>query len=180
MRARRQAKPLLTVEELRQREAQRETGRERAETENEAARLVALWRRAGTPVDVVGVLAPPVYRAIFALDRDAYYGSRHWARKAKAQRSAASRCEVERCDERAELTVRHLGQRLLGQEQVGVDLIALCESCARRADRQTRALGRSLSRGEIARLDPHRPLYDPDAIAALKSRYARPLRRSDL
>lgn len=176
MRARRQAKPLLTVEELRRREA----AREQAAIEDEAARLVELWRRAGTQVDAGGALVPPVYRAIFALDSDAYYGSRHWGRRAKAQLAAAPECEVERCDEHADLAVRLLDQRALGEERVGVDLIALCESCARRTDRQSRALGRPLSREEIARLDPRRPLYDPDAISALRARYARPLRRSDL
>jgi len=97
MRARRQAKPLLTVEELRQREAQREAQRERAETESEAARLVGRRRETDAAVDADGTLAPAVYRAIFALERDAYYGSRHWARRAQAQWVAAPQCEVERC-----------------------------------------------------------------------------------
>jgi hypothetical protein len=30
------------------------------------------------------------------------------------------------------------------------------------------------------KLDPDRPLYQPATIAALKAKYARPLRRSDL
>ena len=176
MRARRQAKPLLSVEELRQREAAREL----AAIESAAARLVELWRRESKPVDAAGALAPQVHRAIFELDRDAYYGSRHWARRAKAQRAASPACEVDRCDERTDLRVVHLSHRSLGEEQVGTDLITLCETCRRRAERERRNRGRSLTRAEIVKLDPLRPLYEPGAIAALKARYARPLRRSDL
>ena len=176
MRARRQAKPLLTVEELREREAERE----RAETESEAARLIERLRETKAAVDADSGLAPAVYQAVFAIDRDAYYGSRHWARRAKAQRAAAPHCEVDRCTERAELQVRHLGHRALGAEQVGVDLITLCDSCERRAQRQARDRGRLLTRKEIAKLDPLQPLYEPAAIAALKARYARPLRPADV
>ncbi len=176
MRARRQARPLLTVEELRQ----RELAREREAIEQEAARLVERARATNVAVDKDGALAPALYRAIFALDRDAYLASRHWARRAKAQLAAAPRCEVERCGERAELGVRQLNLRALGEEQVGIDLLTLCGRCERQADRRARELGRPLTRRELTSLDPQRPLYDPAAIAALKARYARPLRRSDL
>jgi len=176
MRARRQARPLLTPEELRLREAERE----RAATEGEAARLVEPSRRSAEPVDADEAVAPAVYRAIFALDREAYFGSRHWARRAKGQLSAAPGCEVERCTERVALIVRHLGHRGVGEEQPGVDLITLCPPCERRVRRQGRESGRRLTRPEIARLDPLRSLYEPAAIAALKARYAHPLRRSDL
>ena len=176
MRARREPKPLLTVEELRRREAERE----QEALESEAARLVELWRRERTPVDAAGILEPPLYRAIFALDGDAYFESRHWARRAKAQLSASAACEVERCAEATELRVHRLGHRAIGEERVGVDLITLCEGCLRRADRRRRSASRALTRAELVQLDPVRPLYDPKTIAALKTKYARPLRRSDL
>jgi hypothetical protein len=176
MRARRQAKPLLTVEELRKREA------ERAQTalESEAARLVELWRREGTPVDAAGNLEPPLYRAIFALGSGAYHAGRHWARRVKAQLSASPACEVERCGEATELRVHRLSRRAVGEERVGVDLITLCEGCLRRADRRRRSADRALTRAELVQLDPARPLYDRKTIAALKTKYARPLRRADL
>ena len=176
MRARRQAKPLLTVEELRQREAERE----QSATQDEAGRLVELWRRTGARVDAGGALPPSLYRAIFALDRDAYDGSGHWARRTKGQLAAATGCEVERCDKRTDLTVCHIGRPSPGEERVSVDLVALCDPCGRRKNRKSRALSRPLTRGEIVKLDPSRPLYEPAAIAALKARYSRPLRRSDL
>lgn len=176
MRARRQATPLLTPEQLRQRKEERQ----RAETESEAARLVERRRQRRTPVDAEGRLPTAVYQAIFALDRDSYYRSRHWARRSKAQRIATPQCEVEGCAEHGELQVQHLGYRALGEEKVGVDLITLCDRCRRRAQRQGRARGRLLTRKEIAKLDPQRPLYQPATIAALKAKYARPLRQSDL
>jgi hypothetical protein len=176
MRARRQAKPLLTVEELRRREA------ERAQTalESEAARLVELWRREGTPVDAAGNLEPPLFRGIFALDSGAYDAGRHWARRVKAQLSASPACEVERCGEATELRVHRLSHRAFGEERAGVDLITLCEGCLRRADRRRRSADRALTRAELVQLDPARPLYDRKTIAALKTKYARPLRRADL
>jgi hypothetical protein len=176
MRARRQAKPLLTVEELRRREAERE----QAALDSEAARLVELWRQERAAVDAGGALAPAVYRAIFALDRDAYLGSRHWARRTKAQLAATPRCEVERCAEATELRVHRLGHRAVGEERVDVDLITLCAGCQRRADRRSRSARTALTRAELVQLDPVRPLYDPKTIAALKTKYARPLRRSDV
>jgi len=63
---------------------------------------------------------------------------------------------------------------------VGVDLITLCEGCLRRADRRSRSARGVLTRVELVQLDPVRPLYDPKTIAALKTKYARPLRRSDV
>jgi hypothetical protein len=176
MRARREPKPLLTVEELRRREAERE----QAAIESEAARLVELWRQEGAAVDAGGALTPAVYRAIFARDRDAYLGSRHWARRTKAQLAATPRCEVERCAEATELRVHHLGHRAVGEERVGLDVITLCAGCLRRAGHRSRSVRRALTRAELVQLDPERPLYDPKTIAALKTKYARPLRRSDV
>ena len=176
MRARRQAKPLLTVEELRKREAERG----QAALESEATGLVELWRQDSKPIDRSGALAAAVYKAIFALERDAYFASRHWARRTKAQLASAAACEVVRCGARTELGVLHLNHRSLGEEQVGVDLITLCEGCLRRADRKRRSAGRALTRNELLKLDPARPLYDPKTIAELKQRYARPFRPTDL
>ena len=98
----------------------------------------------------------------------------------KAQLSASSACEVERCAETTELRVHRLDHRAVGEERVGVDLITLCEGCLRRADRRRRSAGRALTRAELVQIDPVRPLYDPKTIAALKTKYARPLRRADL
>ncbi|MBA3348571.1 MAG: hypothetical protein H0T13_08440, partial [Actinobacteria bacterium] len=56
-------------------------------------------------------------------------------------------------------------------EQPGRDVVSLCEGCARRARRAARSLDRPLTRDEIAGLDPAGPMYDRDAIAALRSRY---------
>ncbi|HXH35849.1 MAG TPA: hypothetical protein VNJ54_15825, partial [Plantibacter sp.] len=58
--------------------------------------------------------------------------------------------------------------------------ITLCPACERRAIRRERQLGRPPRRAELVALDPREPLYDESRIAALKSRYARPLKRKDL
>ena len=176
LRERRAAKPLLSVREVQLREA----ARRRDEIESLASERLERWRVRGKSVDAEGKLDPAVYRAIFALDRRAYYGSRHWSRRLRAQLGLAARCEVARCGRDGELRVRHLSHDALGGEQPGRDLITLCESCLGRALKHERELGRLATREELSELDPQRPLYDPDAIAALKAKHARPLRRSDL
>ena len=93
LRARRAAKPLLSVRELQLREAARRRDEE-AELVHER---VERWRLRQKSVDAEGKLAPAVYRAIFARSRRAYYGSRHWARRSRAQLELTSFCEVERC-----------------------------------------------------------------------------------
>jgi hypothetical protein len=183
LRARRDAKPLLTPHELRLREAARrreEEERRRAELASEAARLVERWRERGKRVDSEGRLATDAYREIFGLDPDAYAASAHWYRRVRAQLAHAAACEVERCGRVDDLGARHLQHDTLGEERAGRDLVTVCGGCARRARRRERELGRALSHDELRALDPEAPLFDRDAIAALKARYARPLRRSDL
>ena len=68
-----------------------------------------------------------VYRAIFARSRPAYYGSRHWTRRSRAQLELTSFCEVERCSAAVDLRTRHLHYDALGEEQAGRDLITLCD-----------------------------------------------------
>ena len=176
LRARRDAKPLLTPHELRLREAARrreDEERRRQELADEAARLVGRRRR----VDADGRLSTELYRAVFALDPEAYFASAHWYRRAKAQLADASACE--RCGAPGD-RVRHLHHDAIGEERPGRDLVTLCDGCDRRARRRERGLGRPLSHDELRELDPEAPLFDRDAIDALKARYARPLRRSDL
>ena len=62
----------------------------------------------------------------------------------------------------------------------GRDLITLCGACERRARRLEREAGRLPGREELVALDPEAPLYDETRIAALRSRYSRPLRRKDV
>jgi hypothetical protein len=176
LRERRAAKPLLSVRELQLREATRRRG----EIEALSNERVERWRARGKSVDAEGKLDPAVYRAIFALDRRAYYGSRHWSRRSRAQLGRAPACEVALCGRDADLCVRHLHFDALGGEQPGLDLVTLCEGCLSRALKLERELGRLATRQELEELDPQRPLYDPAAIAALKARHGRPLRRSDL
>jgi hypothetical protein len=176
LRERRAAKPLLSVRELQLREAARRRDEEQALAQERVER----WRARGKSVDAEGKLAPAVYRLIFARDRRAYFGSRHWSRRSRAQLGLAAFCEVERCGRPDELRVRHVGFDALGQEQAGVDLITLCEGCLGRALKREEELGRPAAREELRELDPARPLYDPAAIAALKAKHRRPLRRSDL
>ncbi|MBA3476554.1 MAG: hypothetical protein H0T10_07375, partial [Actinobacteria bacterium] len=111
LRERRAAKPLLSVKELRLREA----ARQRNETEALAEELVERWREGQKPVDAEGKLASEVYRAIFARSRRAYYGSRHWSRRCRAQLVLTRLCEVERCDRAADLSVRLLHDDALGE-----------------------------------------------------------------
>jgi hypothetical protein len=176
LRERRAAKPLLSVRELQLREA----ARRRDEVEALANERLERWQARQKSVDAEGKLDPAVYRAIFALDRRAYYASRHWSRRSRVQLGLAPFCEVARCGREAGLSVRHLNYDALGGEQAGRDLITLCEGCLSRALRREEELGRLATREELRELDPQRPLYDPAAIAALKAKHGRPLRRSDL
>jgi hypothetical protein len=176
LRERRAAKPLLSVRELQLREA----ARRRDEEDTLARERVERWLRQGKPVDAEGKLGPAVYRAVFARSRPAYEGSRHWSRRARAQLELAAACEVERCGAVDDLRVRHLRHDAVGEEQAGRDLITVCEGCASRAIKRERELGRPATREELRDLDPRGPLYDAGAIAALKAKHRRPLRRSDL
>ena len=168
LRERRAAKPLLSVRELRD------------EEEALAQERVERWRLRQKSVDAEGKLAPAVYGAIFARSRPAYYGSRHWSRRSRAQLELTAFCEVERCGAALDLRARQLHYEALGEEQPGRDLITLCESCLSRAIKREAEVGRPGTREELRDLDPQRPLYDPTTIAALKAKHRRPLRRSDL
>ena len=176
LRERRAAKPLLSVRELQVREA----ARRRDEEEALAQERVERWRSRQKSVDAEGKLVPAVYRAIFARSRQAYYGSRHWSRRSRAQLELTAFCEVERCGAAAGLRAGHLHYEALGEEQPGRDLITLCEGCLSRATKREAEVGRPATREELRDLDPQRPLYDATAIAALKVKHRRPLRRSDL
>ena len=176
LRERREAKPLLTVEQLRRRELERE----REAVETAAATAVEAWRTTGEAVDVPRRLGAREYRAIFALAPDAYGASRHWARRVRAQLDAAPACEVARCGEPEDVRVLLLDRGAVGEERAGRDLITLCGACERRARRLEREAGRLPGREELVALDPEAPLYDETRIAALRSRYSRPLRRKDV
>lgn len=176
LRERRAAKPLLGVRELQLREA----ARRREESEATAHELVERWGRRQQPVDVGGKLVPEVYRAIFARSRKAYYDSRHWSRCARVQLGLAPFCEVARCDRAVDLHAHHLHHDSLGAEQAGRDLITLCAGCLGRARKREEQLRRPATRDEVRALDPGLPLYDAAAIAVLKAKHRRPLRRSDL
>lgn len=178
LRERRAAKPLLSVKELQQREAARRSD----EAEALAHERVERWRLGQKSVDAEGKLAPEVYRAVFARSRHAYYASRHWSRRSRAQLGLTSFCEVERCGRADDLQVRQLHHDTVGEEQAGRDLITLCEGCLTRAHKREREqeLGRPAAREELRDLDPRQPLYDAAAIAALKAKHRRAPRRSDL
>jgi hypothetical protein len=176
LRERRAAKPLLSVKELQLREAERR----RDEAEALAGERVERWRQRQKSVDADGKLAPAVYRAIFARSRPAYHGSRHWTRRSRAQLELAPSCEVERCGRAVDLRAYQLQYDALGEEQAGRDLITLCDGCLSRALKLEEELGRPGTRDELRNLDPQQPLYDQAAIAALKAKHRRPLRRSDL
>jgi hypothetical protein len=176
LRERRATKPLLSVKELRQREAARRSD----EAEALARERVERWRLRQKSVDAEGKLAPEVYRAIFACSRHAYYGSRHWSRRSRTQLGQTSFCEVERCGRADGLQARQLDYDTVGDEQAGRDLITICEGCLTRAHRQEQELGRPATRDELRDLDPRQPLYDAAAIAALKAKHRRAPRRSEL
>jgi hypothetical protein len=174
LRARRGVPALLSPEQLRQREMARQRedeGRQRRADEAAAARLVARWREHGKRIDSGGRLSPATYGAVFADEPEAYFASAHWARRTKAQLARTAACEVERCGGTTELRVQHLQHDALGAERPGGDLVTLCAGCHRRARRRSLELGRLLTREELRALDPEAPLFDPDAIAALRERY---------
>jgi 5-methylcytosine-specific restriction endonuclease McrA len=174
LRARRGVPALLSPEQLRQRETARQREdkeRQRRADEAAAARLVARWRSEGTRVDSEGRLSAATYGAVFADEPEAYFASAHWARRTKAQLARTAACEVERCGGTTELRAQHLQHDSLGAERAGADLVTLCAGCHRRARRRSLELGRLLTREELRALDPEAPLFDPDAIAALRERY---------
>jgi hypothetical protein len=172
LRERRAAAPLLNARELRE----RELARNREELERAAAALVDRRRELGTAVDAGERLTPELYRAVFAADASAYFTSKHWSRRSRAQRAAAPACEVERCGRVEELHVHLLDRGAVGLEEPGRDVITLCDSCRRRAVKLEQELGRLPTHAELRRLDPHRPLFTPAEIAALKAKHRRPLR----
>jgi hypothetical protein len=176
LRERRAAKPLLSVRELQLREA----ARRRDEEDALARERIERWRQGRKSVDADGKLAPAVYRAIFARSRRAYYESRHWSRRSRAQVELAASCEVVLCGGVADLHARHVNYETVGEEQAGRDLITLCGRCLSRAIKQEEESGRPGTHEELRELDPHRPLYDSTAIAPLKAKHRRPLRRTDL
>lgn len=174
LRARRGVPALLSPEQLRQRETarrQEDEERQRREDEAAAARLVARWREHGTRVDAEGRLSAATYGAVFADEPEAYFASAHWSRRTRAQFARIAACEVERCGGTTELRVQHLQHDSLGAERAGGDLVTLCDGCHRRARRRSLELGRLLTREELRALDPEAPLFDRDAIAALRARY---------
>lgn len=169
LRERRAATPLLSARELREREA----ARNREKLEREAAALVHRWRDRRTAIDVDGKLAPEVYRAVHAVSPPAYFASRHWSRRAHAQRTAVPSCEVDRCGGTEGLGARLVDVRSVGAEQPQADLVTLCDACGRRAVKLERELGRLPSRAEVRALDPARSLYSPAEIAALRAKLRR-------
>ncbi|HWL32945.1 MAG TPA: hypothetical protein VNP89_05015 [Gaiellaceae bacterium] len=168
LRARREAPALLSPAEA----AKREAARRREGVEAEATAALERWRDGRSP-DAGGKLAPETYRALFALSPAAYEATGHWTRRTKAQLASAPACEVERCRSVTGTRARQLTHATIGEEEPGRDLITLCAGCHRRAEKLGRELGRVPQRGEIVRLDPRRPLYEPADIAALKAKYAR-------
>jgi hypothetical protein len=170
LRERREAAPLLTARQLREREA---TRRQEA-IAREASQLLDRRHRAGTPVDGDGKLASALYQAIFAASRRAYYESRHWSRRSTSQRKATPLCEVALCGRSEELGAYHLNHDTLGEEVAGRDLVTLCARCLRRAVKLERERGRPGTRAELQALDPDEPLYDAAEIAELKAKHSRP------
>ena len=168
LRARREAPSLLSPAEA----AKREAARRREEIEADAAAAFERWRDGRSP-DTRGKLAPETYRALHRLSPDAYAATAHWGRRAKAQLVLAPACEVERCPGETVPAARHLTHATLGEEEPGRDLITLCDGCHHRARKLGREVGRVPRREEIVALDPHRPLYEPADIAALKAKYGR-------
>jgi hypothetical protein len=166
LRERRAATPLLTARALRE----RELARAREELEREAAALVARRAADGAPVDAGGKLAPELYAAVYAASPAAYFASRHWSRRSRAQRAAVPACEVARCGQTDGLRAQLVEPRAVGAERPETDLVTLCDSCAGRALKLERELGRLPTRAELRELDPGRPLYTPDEIAALRAR----------
>jgi hypothetical protein len=168
LRERRGTQPLLKPVEA----SRREAARRREETEAAAEGALGRWRDGRSP-DGRGKLPTEVYGRLFALSSAAYYASAHWARRARAQLVLAPACEVARCGSPDELDAHHLTHGAIGEEQAGRDLITLCDGCHRRARKLGQELGRVPTREELVGLDPRAPLYDMDAIAALKVKYGR-------
>ena len=173
LRERREATPLVSERELREREA----ARERAELERRAEELVARWREGRTAVDADGKLTPELYRAVHAASPPAYFASRQWARRTRAQRNAVPSCEVERCGGTEGLRAQLVDVRAVGAEEPEAHLVTLCDWCGRRAVKLERELGRLPTRAELRALDPERPLYTPAEIGALKAKSALPTQR---
>ena len=169
LRERRDATPLLGVHELRAREA----GRKREELDRRARELVERWRGGRTAVDVDGKLTPELYRAVFEADRRAYYASKHWRRRTRAQRDRTQFCEVKRCGRTDGLRAYALDRETLGQELPERDLATLCDSCLRRALKLEQERGRPARRDELLELDPERPLFTRAEIAALRAKLSR-------
>lgn len=169
LRERRAATPLLKVHQLHEREA----ARRREELTVRAGELVERRRSRRTPVDIDGKLTPELYRAVFAVDRWAYYGSRHWARRTRAQRERTPFCEVTRCSRTDGLRAYALDVKALGQELPERDLATLCDSCLRRAVKLEQEHGRPASRDELRELDPELPLFTRAEIAALRAKLSR-------
>ena len=172
LRERRAAAPLLGVHELRE----RERVRQREELERRALELVDRRRDRRTAVDAEGKLTPELYRAVFAVDRGAYYRSRHWSRRMRAQRERRPACEVSRCGRTDDLRAYLLERDAIGAEIPEQDLATLCESCLRRAVKLEQERRRPVKRGELHELDPERPLFTRSEVAALRARHSRPPR----
>jgi hypothetical protein len=173
LRERRGGTPLLKVHQLHEREA----ARQREELTLRARELVERRRSRRTPVDVDGELTPELYRVVFAADRWSYYGSRHWARRTRAQRERTPFCEATRCGRTDGLCAYALDREALGQELPERDLATLCDSCLRRAVKLEQERGRPVRRDELRELDPERPLFTRAEIAALRAKLSRPPRR---
>lgn len=176
LRARRAPKQLVSVEELRRREAERQREAEREAAAAEARRLAAAWRadRAAPATTDVTVL-----RELHSLEPEAYFATPRWRRVAKAQRALAPACEVARCGATSRVHAHPVSPRAVGVEEPGRDLVTLCDRCRRRVSARGRALGRPLARDEIRRLDPDAPVFDRASIAALRQRYAHDPKRDD-
>ncbi|HZG36171.1 MAG TPA: hypothetical protein VEY87_10015 [Gaiellaceae bacterium] len=171
LRARRGTKSLLSVEELRRREAEREREAAQAAARAEAARLAAERRAHGTPPATTD---GDVLRALHAIDPDAYLATTHWRRLARAQLRLAPACEAARCGATDRLRAHHVTLRTLGAEEPGRDLVTLCSRCGRRAAARARARGRPLARDEVRTLAGEGLLFDRVSIAALRERYSEP------
>jgi hypothetical protein len=169
LRERRAVAPLLGVHELRE----REQARRQEELERRARELVERRRDRRTAVDAEGKLAPEIYRAVFSADRQAYYASRHWARRARAQRERTPACEVTRCGRTDDPRAYLLDRNAIGAELPEQDLATLCETCLRRAVKLEQERRRPATRDELRDLDPERPLFTRAEIAALRARHSR-------
>jgi hypothetical protein len=172
LRARRAVRTLVTPGEA----ARREAARRRAQLEERARTLVAAWRETSRALDAGGKLEPALYEAVFAVAPEAYYATRDWRRRARAQVMRQPACEVQRDHEQERVEAYHLGGAWPGSEEGARQLLTLCDRCLARARKLRRDLGRAPTREEVLRIDPERPLYDAAVIAVLKARYARPPR----